>query len=68
MNTIKPITNKAEFGLCAALLGILTGCTTYVEQMRATIRTTGGLAEDDVPAAVMDALVSAFRDWRSAEG
>jgi anti-sigma factor RsiW len=40
------------------------GCTTYVEQMRETIRLTGRLAEDEVDAAARDALLAAFRGWK----
>ena len=39
------------------------GCTTYVEQMRTTIRLTGRLTVDDVDAEAEAALVEAFRDW-----
>jgi len=41
------------------------GCRSYVEQMRETIRLTGALAEDDVPAAGREQLLAAFRDWKS---
>ena len=34
MNTIKYSTGKIGFVLCSALLGALTGCTTYVDQPR----------------------------------
>jgi anti-sigma factor RsiW len=40
------------------------GCTTYVEQMRETIRLTGVLQEEDVPVVAREALLRAFRDWR----
>ena len=40
------------------------GCRNYVDQMRETIRLTGNLAEDDVPAAGRDRLLAAFRDWK----
>jgi anti-sigma factor RsiW len=39
------------------------GCTTYVEQMRATIRVTGVLREDDLEPAARDELLAVFRDW-----
>lgn len=38
------------------------GCRNYVEQIRATVRLTGALAE--LPAAGRDALLAAFRDWK----
>jgi anti-sigma factor RsiW len=40
------------------------GCTTYVEQMRETIRLTGVLGEDDLPPAARDELLAVFRDWK----
>jgi hypothetical protein len=40
------------------------GCTTYVDQLRDTVRLTGRLREQDVPAPVMDVLVAAFREAR----
>jgi anti-sigma factor RsiW len=39
-------------------------CATYVEQLRETIRLTGMLKEEDVPAPVMDVLMDAFREMR----
>ncbi len=41
------------------------GCTTYVEQMRETIRLAGVLREDDLQPRVRDELLAAFRDWHS---
>jgi anti-sigma factor RsiW len=37
-------------------------CREYLAQMRQTIRLTGELRKEDVPADVLDALVEAFRD------
>ncbi len=42
-------------------------CATYLEQMRETIRLTGMLSEDDLSAEAREALLDAFRSWRSAE-
>jgi len=39
------------------------GCTAYLEQFRTTLALVGRLGADDVPAPVMDELVSAFRHW-----
>jgi anti-sigma factor RsiW len=39
------------------------GCTRYVEQMRKTIRLTGQLTEEQIPAQQKEALLSAFRTW-----
>lgn len=45
-------------------LAVCDGCTAYLEQMRRTIATTRALAEEDLPEAVREELVSAFRGWR----
>ena len=42
------------------------GCTAYMEQFRTTIRLTGMLTEEQVPAEARDALLGAFRAWSSA--
>jgi anti-sigma factor RsiW len=42
------------------------GCTTYIEQMRETVRLTGRLREEDVPPAAREALLRAFRDLKRA--
>jgi anti-sigma factor RsiW len=41
------------------------GCTTYVEQMRATIAAAGGVAPDDLPPAMVGRLLEVFRTSRS---
>ena len=38
------------------------GCTTYVEQMRETVRIVGSLRKQDLPPPVMDAVVDAYRE------
>jgi anti-sigma factor RsiW len=43
-------------------------CVAYVEQMRVTVRLTGRLAEEAVPPATREALVAAFRHWKSGRG
>jgi anti-sigma factor RsiW len=40
------------------------GCTRYLAQMRETIRVTGRLSEEQIPAVQRDALLAAFRGWR----
>jgi hypothetical protein len=42
------------------------GCTAYLEQFRTTIRLTGMLTQDRLPADAREALLVAFRDWSSA--
>ena len=44
-------------------LAICDGCTTYLEQMRETIRLTGKLTEEQVPEEQKAALLDAFRSW-----
>ena len=41
------------------------GCTTYVEQMRQTIRLAGTLTEQDISLAAREELLAVFRDWKS---
>jgi anti-sigma factor RsiW len=41
-------------------------CWAYLEQIRLTIRSVGGLAEDDVPAPALDSLLGAFRRWKAS--
>jgi anti-sigma factor RsiW len=45
-------------------LAICPGCVTYVEQMRQTVVTTGGLREESIPPETREALLDAFRDWK----
>jgi anti-sigma factor RsiW len=40
-------------------------CETYLEQMRQTIELTGSLSPEAVSPAAEEALLRAFRDWRS---
>jgi anti-sigma factor RsiW len=41
------------------------GCTTYLEQMRETIRLTGTLREQQISPEARVALLHAFRGWAS---
>jgi anti-sigma factor RsiW len=41
------------------------GCTSYLEQMRETIRLTGMLTEEQVPVAQRERLRQAFRNWNT---
>jgi anti-sigma factor RsiW len=45
-------------------LALCDGCTTYLEQLRETIRLSGRVTEDQVPNEEKAALLAAFRDWR----
>jgi anti-sigma factor RsiW len=44
-------------------LAICDGCTTYLEQMRETIRLTGMLTEEQIPEDQKRDLLEAFRTW-----
>jgi anti-sigma factor RsiW len=39
-------------------------CTTYIEQIRASIAVVGTLSEDTLPDGAAEALLAEFRDWR----
>jgi anti-sigma factor RsiW len=39
-------------------------CTTYLDQMRLTIETTGRLSEESLEPRVREELLHAFRDWK----
>jgi anti-sigma factor RsiW len=47
-------------------LAACDGCTKYMRQMRETVRITGMLREDQIPAAQKEVLLSAFRSWRAS--
>jgi len=42
------------------------GCSTYLEQLRATIAASGRLRDADVPAELQERLIAAFRESRRA--
>jgi anti-sigma factor RsiW len=46
-------------------LEICEGCDAYVEQMRETVRLTGRLTDEQIPAEMRDRLLTAFRGWRA---
>lgn len=41
-----------------------SGCRTYLDQMRLTIRSLGSLSEDSIPPAAKEELLRAFRTWK----
>lgn len=45
-------------------LALCDGCTTFLEQMRQTIRLLGSLTEEMIPAEGKEKLLLAFHDWR----
>jgi predicted anti-sigma-YlaC factor YlaD len=46
-------------------LGECPDCREYVEQMRQTVRALGTVSEDALSAPARDALLHAFRSWRT---
>jgi predicted anti-sigma-YlaC factor YlaD len=40
------------------------GCSIYLDQVKTTIRVTGRLDEDSIPAEHLERLTRAFRNWR----
>jgi hypothetical protein len=42
-----------------------SGCQTYLQQMRTTIRVTGTLTVDSLTPEAESTLLDAFRGWRS---
>ncbi len=47
-------------------LAVCPGCTTYVEQIRQTVRQAGRLHEDDLAPAAREALLAQFRNWKDS--
>lgn len=44
-------------------LAFCAPCVDYLDQMRATMRATGALRQEEVPEPVMDTLLQAFREF-----
>ena len=40
------------------------GCSAYLSQMRALVRAARRLPAEDLPLALREGLLTAFRDWR----
>src|SRR5438105_10047774 len=47
-----------------AHLELCSGCRTYVEQMRQTIRALGRLPTESIEPAARERLLEVFRDWK----
>jgi hypothetical protein len=56
-----PASQRARFD---AHLAQCSGCRTYLEQMRQTVRALGRLTEESIEPAIKDRLLDAFRDWK----
>jgi anti-sigma factor RsiW len=49
-------------------LSYCAGCSTYVDQMRETIRQTGMVTADEpLPPALREDIVARFRTWKRGE-
>ena len=49
-------------------LEVCEGCRRALEQLRLTVRLTGMLSEDALTPDTRAALLTSFRDWRTAPG
>jgi len=58
-----PERTRFELHVCTC-----TGCRIYLAQMRAVVRASGRLAEEDLPPAAREDLLVAFREWRRSGG
>jgi anti-sigma factor RsiW len=45
-----------------------SACRRYVQQMRQVREAAGRLGEEDVPAEAREALLAAFRGWKTRRG
>jgi Putative zinc-finger len=45
-------------------LNSCNGCSTFIDQIRATASLAGQLSENQVPEEMKAKLLTAFRDWR----
>ena len=41
------------------------GCKTYLDQIRTTMRLTGAISEEQIPAEAREALLHVYRSWRA---
>lgn len=58
---VMALEDRARFD---AHLAICEGCTTFLEQIRATVALTGRLTEESLEPAARDGLLQAFRAWK----
>ena len=45
-------------------LNLCDGCSSFVEQVRATVGLARALPEEEIPEELKAQLLAAFRDWR----
>jgi anti-sigma factor RsiW len=60
--------SPAQHARFDAHLDRCAGCRAYLEQLRQTIAAVGRLEEHQIEPVPRDALLAAFRDWRSRSG
>ena len=60
-----PPDERARF---QAHLDCCDACTTYIEEIRLTIRALGHLSESHIAPTARDRLLAEFRDWKRASG
>ena len=70
---VELVTDYLEESLAAAdrerfdaHLAMCPFCTTYVDQMRQTIRALGHLPRESIPSEELEQLLGHFRRWRHA--
>ena len=47
-------------------LSICSGCVTYLDQMRITVKSLGAKPHGEIPVAIQEDLLEAFRRWKSS--
>jgi hypothetical protein len=57
----------AERGRFEEHIEICPPCRSFLAQMRTTVELLGELREEDVPPAMEEHLLAAFRDWKRDE-
>ena len=45
-------------------LALCDGCSTYIEEIRLTIKALGHLSEDRITTSARERLLAEFRDWK----
>ncbi len=58
-----PLAERTRFELHVCTC---SGCRIYLDQMRAVVRASARIAEEDLSPAMREELLTVFRDWRSA--
>jgi len=59
--------SSAERGRFEEHISICPPCRSFLTQMRTTVELLGELREEDVPPAMEEHLLAAFRDWKRDE-